>query len=82
MERSEATVGTRVKTLRSWASVPLGAEGVIDEDYGTGITVAWDRPDRPLPAGWKYEGQWAVAPGVPLRDGFCDEELVCLEVVK
>jgi hypothetical protein len=46
MTRDEATVGTRVKTLVEFCNVPAGSEGVIDEDYGTGVMVAWDLPHK------------------------------------
>lgn len=48
MNRNEAKVGTRVKTLTDFSGVPAGTEGVIDEDYFTGVMVAWDLPDSPL----------------------------------
>ncbi len=82
METKQAIVGQRIKTLREFSGVPAGTEGVIDEDYGTGVTVAWDLPTRPLPKNWRYAGQYACHPGVPLRDGFDKEtELHYLEAV-
>jgi hypothetical protein len=83
MKKSDAIIGQRVKTLRGFSGVPEGTEGVIDEDYGSGVTVAWDLPDRPLPEGYKqWNGKPAVAPGQPLRDGFDKEtELKYLEAV-
>ena len=76
-------VGQRVKAKIDFSGVPKGTEGVIDEDYGTGLTVAWDLPDRPLPPGYKeWDGKPAIHPAVPLRDGFDKEkELDLLEVV-
>lgn len=44
MTEDQATVGTRVRTLVEFADVPKGTEGVIDEDYGSGVMVAWRRP--------------------------------------
>jgi hypothetical protein len=86
----EARVGVRVKAWRAFVSVPLGTEGVIDEDYGTGVTVAWDLPDAPLPAGYCQHlvggptafaaGRWAHR---IVRDGFDKElELGWLAVVE
>ncbi len=73
MKSQEAKVGTRVGSIVGFVSVPKGTEGVIDEDYGTGIIVAWDLPDGPLPAGYrKYDGRPAVASRIT-RDGFCKE---------
>lgn len=83
MKTDEAPVGVRVWTLWRWAGIPKGMEGVIDEDYGSGVTVAWDLPNRPLPHGWRFEGQWAGETGVPLRDEFHKAtELGYLEVVR
>ena len=83
MKISYAKVGVRVRSLVPFRDVPRGTEGVIDEDYGTGITVAWDFPDRPLPKGYNhYDGKPAVATG-RLRDGFDKKtELHNLEVVQ
>jgi len=82
MDKREAVVGTRVRSLREFSGVPKGTEGVIDEDYGSGVMVAWDLPDSPLPKGYKaHDGKPAVATGI-LRDGFDkDQELVFLEKV-
>lgn len=82
MKKISAVVGTRVKTKRDFSRVPKGTEGVIDEDYGPGITVAWDLPDRPLPPGYReYDGKPVVQSGL-LRDGFDKEtELEFLEIV-
>lgn len=82
MNISEAKVGTRVKSLTPFYGVPLGTEGVIDEDYDTGITIAWDLPNSPLPKGYsKYDGKSAIATGI-LRDGFDKErELHLLEKI-
>jgi hypothetical protein len=78
-------VGTRVRSLRDFVSVPKGTEGLIDEIYpdGEGCMIAWDLPDRPLPEGYeRYDGRPQVAPGTPLRDGFSVPELTYLEVVE
>jgi len=64
------TVGVRVRSLVPFSGVPKGTEGVIDEDYGTGLMVAWDLLGSPLPQGYRvYDGRPAVASGI-LRDGF------------
>lgn len=63
-------VGTRVKSAVEFYMVPVGTEGVIDEDYGSGVTVAWDMPDNPLPKGYRaHDGKPAMATRW-LRDGF------------
>ena len=63
-------IGMRVRALRTFSGVPRGTEGVIDEDYGSGITVAWDLPASPLPAGYRcYDGRSVLQTGI-LRDGF------------
>jgi hypothetical protein len=68
MKIEEAVIGTRIKTLVEFAGVPIGTEGVIAFDYGSGVMVKWDLPGDP---------NW------PLRDGFDKEiELKCLEVVR
>lgn len=74
-------VGTRVRNLRDFSGVPKGTLGIVDEDYGTGIMIAWDLPDQPLPLDYKYEGKPASSTGI-LRDGFDKEtELHTLEEV-
>ena len=77
MEKNKAKIGTKIKSLRDFSGVPKGTEGIIDEDYGKGVMVAWDLPDRPLhgsnPRGF---------PVKPLRDGFDKEtELQFLEEI-
>jgi len=81
MHRSDIRIGLRVRSLVDFAGVPRGTEGVIDEDYGTGLTVAWDLPDRPLPPGYReYDGRPTIQTGL-LRDGFDKvRELHFLEV--
>ena len=83
MRPHEAVIGTRVRSRVAFSGVPNGTEGVIDEDYGTGVTVAWDLPRSPLPSGYHaYDGRWAIQSGI-LRDGFDKAtELHTLEVVK
>lgn len=75
------SVGTRVRSLVPFSGVPQGTEGIIDEDYGEGVMVAWNLPDGPLPPGYRiYDGRPAVVSGI-LRDGFHkDTELRFLEV--
>jgi hypothetical protein len=82
MKVEHAIVGTRVRSLRDFVGVPLGTEGVIDEDYSTGVMVAWDFPDSPLPSGYReYDGKPAFATSI-LRDGFDKlTELQFLEVI-
>lgn len=92
MKADDATVGTRVRSRRDFAGVDAGTEGVIDEDYGAGVMVAWDLEDRPLPDG--YADRLPIEPGdrpmttrpqgfetLVLRDGFGWDELEHLEVV-
>ena len=83
MNQDQIKIGQRVKTLRAFCGVPLGTEGVLDEDYGTGVMIAWDMADSNLPAGYSaYDGVPAVRSGI-LRDGFDkDDELQFLEVVE
>jgi hypothetical protein len=76
-------IGKRVRTTVAWAGIPQGTEGVIDEVYdnGQGMMVAWDLPDKPLPAEYcQYSGEWAVKTGI-WRDGFSKTELGYLELV-
>lgn len=84
MTEYEVEIGQRVAAKEAFAGVPEGTEGVIDEDYGSGVMVAWDLPERPLPPGYtRHNGKPAVAPEQPLRDGFDkDTELKYLEVVE
>lgn len=80
-----AVIGLRVRSLRDYIGVPKGTEGVIDEVYDLGghkgVTVAWDLPDRPLPAGYRmWDGQPTFASKM-LRDGFGEDETYHLEVI-
>lgn len=80
MKREDATVGTWVRTLRAFVSLPRGTVGVIDYDYGDGVMVAWDLPEQPLPEGYEeYDGQPAIKSNI-LRDGFAWNELHTLAV--
>ncbi len=85
MDKNKARVGTRVKSLRDFSGVPKGTQGIIDEDYGNGVMVAWDKEDRPLPSGWTdFESSKNQSPRHewPLRDGFEKEtELQFLEEI-
>lgn len=84
MRAEDARVGARVRARVAFVDVPAGTAGVIDEDYGTGVMVAWDLPGRPLPPGYRaWDGRPAAAPGVPLRDGFDkDTELRFLDLIE
>ena len=73
-------VGTRVRAAITFSGVPKGTEGVIDEHYKSGVMVAWDLSDRPLPAGYTVYTPKAGAAGI-LRDGFdTKRELRFLEI--
>jgi len=52
MRMNEVVVGAKVRTLIDFSGVPKGTQGVIDQDYGKEIMVAWNLPDRPLPDGY------------------------------
>ena len=70
MTREQAKIGVKIMSLESYHGVPVGTYGVIDEDYGRGVMVAWDLPEYPLPAGYsQHDGTWAVRSRL-LRDGF------------
>jgi len=76
---SEAKIGTRVRSLVDFSGVTKGTEGIIDEDYGKGVMVAWDLPEQPLPNGYSY---FTGKRENILRDGFGKkDELHFLEVV-
>jgi len=93
MTKNEAQIGVRVRSLVDFTDVPAGSEGVIDEDYGRGVMVAWDKPNEraaALPVGRReYDGkfkpyiEWERAGASKiLRYGFDKErELEFLEVV-
>ena len=34
-------VGKKVRSLKEFSGIPIGTEGVVDEDYGRGIMVKW-----------------------------------------
>jgi len=78
--REQAITGSRVISNVDFSGVRSGTEGVIDEDYGTGVMVAWDLPDQPLPEGYRvYDGIPAIRSGI-LRDGFAWDELKYLDL--
>jgi hypothetical protein len=82
MTEAQIGIGKRVRALLNFADVPRGTEGVIDQDYGTGIMIAWDLPEQPLPQGYReYDGKPVIQTNI-LRDGFDKKrELRFLEVV-
>ena len=82
MRIDQATVGRRVKSLIAFCDVPEGTHGIIDEDYGTGVMVAWNLLDHPLPTDYKeYDGESMIKTRI-LRDGFDKQtELGCLTIV-
>jgi hypothetical protein len=72
MQRHDATVGRRVRTLKKFVDLPEGTIGVIEEEYdrvelgqkGKGFIIAWES-------------------GAPqTRDAFTEDELRYLEVVE
>lgn len=66
-------IGDRVKLNTAFPNLKKDIEGVVVEDYGTGITIAWDLPNRPYPKDktpQEVAEMWAVQPDCPLRDGF------------
>jgi len=83
--RHAIVVGDRVASLKDFAGVPAGTRGVVIEDYGTGVNVAWDLPDRPYPGDLsprEVATLFAIDARCPLRDGFDKEtELMFLMVV-
>ena len=84
MKLEDAEIGKRVRSLKDFDSVPKGTEGVIDEDYGTGIMVAWDLDHYPIPKGYREFDKNTPIGEKPylLRDGFDKKwELEFLEVI-
>jgi hypothetical protein len=69
-------VGQWVSASQDYSGVPKFTRGIIVEDYGTGLTVAWDRPDTPIP---RYLTCTEISElpashyNAPLRDGFDKE---------
>jgi len=82
MTKEEIKLGMEVRCLENFPEVPKGTIGIIVEDYGTGIMVAWDLPNKPYPdKSWQEVAKmFAVNPECPLRDGFAYDELEFLEV--
>lgn len=88
MTSDQAKIGTRVRSVQPLFAIPIGTEGVIDEEYSlhsgaSGVMVAWSFPDDPLPQGYaRYDGRSFLQSGI-LRDGFDKAtELHFLEVVQ
>lgn len=80
MTPEQARVGVRIRTLVEWSLVAAGTEGVIDEDYGTGVMVAWDTPGQPLPENYISHSDPRLRTRNLLRDGFSKEDLKYLEL--
>lgn len=79
--QKQAIVGTKVKSNIDFSGVPSGTEGVIDDDYGTGVMIAWNLAEQPLPPGYYiYDGKPAISSGI-LRDGFTWDELEYLDLI-
>jgi hypothetical protein len=79
--REQIKIGLRVKSNVDFSGVPSGTEGVIDEDYGSGVMVAWDLPSQPIPTGYiSWDGSPSWMTGL-LRDGFGNDELHFLDLV-
>lgn len=38
-----ARIGTKVRASIPFNGVPAGTEGIIDENYGEGIMIRWER---------------------------------------
>ena len=78
-------VGRKVRCMVAYSGVPIGTIGVIVSDYGSGIMVAWDLPDRPYPKNktpLEVASMYAVHYECPLRDGFDKEtELYALQII-
>jgi hypothetical protein len=68
--REEARVGALVRSNREFSGVPKGTGGVIDQDYGSGVMVAWHLKDAPLPPDYRRNAGRRPAPRSVLRDGF------------
>lgn len=69
-------LGDKVRAARGFSGVPALTEGYVVEDYGTGITIAWDLPHRPYPKDMTPQAvglMWAIDQRCPLRDGFDKE---------
>lgn len=84
MTEEEIKIGIRVKNNIPFFGIPKATQGVIDEDYGSGIMVAWDGPagHAPLPEGYScYDGKPTIRTKL-LRDGFDkNSELHFLDLV-
>lgn len=84
MNESEIKIGQKVKNLQGFFQLPIGTIGYIVKDYGTGILVGWDLPQRPYPYIYtpnEVGEMFTADPRCPLRDGFDKEtELQFLEV--
>ena len=82
-EEAQRMVGTgkRVKSNIDFSGVPKGTEGILDEDYGTGVMVAWDLIEQPLAKGYRvYDKKPSILSWI-LRDGFGWDELKYLDIV-
>ena len=78
-------VGQWVQTLQEFSGVPKFTEGLIVEDYGSGVTVAWDRPGSKIPTDLTCAeiSKLPNRPGNPLRDGFDKKkELPLLAIIR
>lgn len=75
-------IGTWVTNKRAFSGVPRFTEGVVDEHWDGGCTVAWNLPGRPLPDFYReYDGIPSGISGI-LRDGFTLKEMRFLEITR
>lgn len=73
-------VGVWIESLCNFSGVPAGTIGLIVEDYGSGVTVAWDLPHQPVPrdlTAKQIGALWAIDHRCPLRDSFNKTDELC-----
>lgn len=70
MDLEEIEIGAKVCSNRDFQDVPCGTEGFIVKDYGEGILIAWDLPNKPYPSHLTPEqvaNMWAANPECPFE---------------
>ena len=71
------SIGDRVVLKKDIVSFSKGTKGLVVDDYSSGIMVAWETEERPMPdkSCTEIATMFAIDPRCPFRDGFSNDEI-------